>query len=214
MKISVRLLWTAAFIVVIYGATWLGEAAGRPGKVELPNKDLGALPARLGPWLGEDVEVDSKLFAAVGSQAHLTRVYRGPAGQEITATIEVFADYVPSRGMDFHPPDVCYVAAGYRIVGEQDFELSSESGRKCTARILAMERERSRIFVLFWYQLGDRYFTEREVMRSMFWSMRGQDSWPVQVKVMMQTSAADFASARQAFREVASPMLTWFEEYR
>lgn len=213
MKVSVRLLWTAAFLVVIYGVTWLGTAAGRPGKVELPNKDLGALPARLGSWLGEDVEVDPKVFAKTGSEAHLNRVYRNNAGQEIATSIEVFVDYIPDRGVDFHPPDVCYPASGYRIIGEQTLELSSETGRKCPAQMLTVEHARSRAFVLFWYRLGDQVFTTKEAMRAMLWSLRGQDSWPLMVKVMLQTSAPDARSAREIFREFASPLLTSLEDY-
>lgn len=213
MKISLRLLCTAAFVIVIYGATWLAAAGSRAGKVELPEKDLGAVPARLGSWLGENVAADPNLFAKSGSEAHLTRVYRD-SGREITTTIEVFVDYVPDRGLEIHSPYSCYPAAGYRIVGEQDLDLSSESGLKCSARMLTVERGRSRLFVVFWYQLGDRSFTTKEKMRAMLWSLRGQDSWPFLMKVMLQTPAPDVQSARQAFREIASPLLTSLEEYR
>ena len=215
MKIKSRLLCATALLLVIYGATWLGATGGRPGKIGLPSKDLGALPAGLGRWLGEESEVDAKLFSKTGSEACLTRVYRNAAGQEIATYIAVFADYLPSRGLILpHSAELCYPANGYRIVDEQDVRISSEKGLQCTARMLTVERDRSTLFVLFWYQAGDRFFTTNEAMRTTLWSFRGQDVWPPIVKVLLQASAPDARSAREALRDLATPLLTWFEDYR
>ncbi len=214
MKMIPRLLWTAGLLILVYGATCWTAASAKPGQIELPAKDLNSLPSRFGAWTGEDTAGDPELLAKI-STSHLNRVYRNAAGYAIDTYIAVFADYVSERGLILpHAPDLCYPANGYRIVDTQEVALSSKGGPECNARLLSVERENSRLFVLFWYQMGDRFFTSNEAMRATFWSFRGQRVWPPIVKVMLQTSASDVRSARDQFRELAGPVLTWLGEYR
>jgi hypothetical protein len=62
--------------------------------------------------------------------------------------------------------------------------------------------------------LGERYFATNESMRIATWSLRGQETWPPIVKVVLQASAPNARSAEQSFRSLARPMLDWLKEYR
>ena len=77
---------------------------------------LDSLPARLGRWTreGDDYEMTSAMTEELGTDKHLTRVYRDPSGDELTVHLAYYTggiDDVP------HVPERCFNAAGMTTLG-------------------------------------------------------------------------------------------------
>lgn len=77
---------------------------------------LDSLPSRLGRWTrqGDDFEMTGTMTEELGTDKHLTRVYRDPAGDELTVHLAYYTggiDDVP------HVPERCFNAAGLTTLG-------------------------------------------------------------------------------------------------
>ena len=77
---------------------------------------LDSLPSRLGRWTmqGEDFEMTATMTEELGTDKHLTRVYRDPSGDELTVHLAYYTggiDDVP------HVPERCFNAAGLTTLG-------------------------------------------------------------------------------------------------
>lgn len=89
---------------------------------------LDSLPTRLGRWTqrGDDYEMTAAMTEELGTDKHLTRVYRDGSGDELTVHLAYYTggiDDVP------HVPERCFNAAGLTTLGatvveplELDFE--------------------------------------------------------------------------------------------
>jgi hypothetical protein len=80
---------------------------------------LSELPRVLGSWValeGSDAQLDPEVAKFAGSSDHVIRVYADEqSGERATALIL----YGLARQVSSHTPDVCYPAAGYRLVPER-----------------------------------------------------------------------------------------------
>jgi hypothetical protein len=77
---------------------------------------LDSLPSRLGRWTmqGEDFEMTATMTEELGTDKHLTRVYRDPSGDELTVHLAYY-----TGGIDDVPPvpERCFNAAGLTTLG-------------------------------------------------------------------------------------------------
>ena len=73
---------------------------------------LKDLPTELGPWKGEDTELDPRIAAGTGSVDHVFRRY---VNQLTGTAVDVIVLYGPSTHMFIHAPERCYPAAGYTL---------------------------------------------------------------------------------------------------
>ena len=77
---------------------------------------LDSLPTRLGRWTrrGDDYEMTATMTEELGTDKHLTRVYRDSSGDELTVHLAYYTggiDDVP------HVPERCFNAAGLTTLG-------------------------------------------------------------------------------------------------
>ena len=77
---------------------------------------LDSLPTRLGRWTrrGDDYEMTATMTEELGTDKHLTRVYRNASGDELTVHLAYYTggiDDVP------HVPERCFNAAGLTTLG-------------------------------------------------------------------------------------------------
>lgn len=87
---------------------------------------LKSVPTAFGDWVSTPVEVDERQNKAAGIAGQFTRNFRNKVtGDEIS----VFLVCGPSRDMIIHSPDQCYVAAGFKLDGEDRREtVAAPSG--------------------------------------------------------------------------------------
>jgi len=79
--------------------------------------DLADIPKTIGPWQGEDGELDPFIARKTGSTDYIMRRY---TNSQTGAVLELLMLYGPAAEMGYHKPDACYPNAGYKLVGGGD----------------------------------------------------------------------------------------------
>jgi len=74
---------------------------------------LKDIPKELGPWKGEDQEVDEQIIRITGSTDSIFRSYQN---QNTGQRVNILVLFGPSVAMYGHIPEVCYPATGYAPV--------------------------------------------------------------------------------------------------
>jgi EpsI family protein len=82
-----------------------------------PRIDLTAVPLELGPWKGQDTEIDPHIARATGADQVVTRRY---VNQDTGSTLELILLYGPAANVYIHAPELCYPTAGFAQVGGPD----------------------------------------------------------------------------------------------
>jgi EpsI family protein len=120
--------------VALACAVLLGSAALRRNQAERISKTLDAqrhapaiklasVPLDLGPWKGQDTDLDPLIARATGSDQIVTRRY---VNQQTGATIDAILLYGPAVEVYLHAPEVCYPAAGYaQVAGPETREIKA-----------------------------------------------------------------------------------------
>ena len=74
---------------------------------------LKEIPMQIGPWQGEDQEVDEQIIRITGSTDSIFRSYQN---QNTGQRVSVLVLFGPSTAMSGHVPEVCYPSSGYGMV--------------------------------------------------------------------------------------------------
>lgn len=112
--------WTAivALAIVVLSGVAQGLWAGRwavSHELEAAVARIGRIPAPLDDWEGRAVELDPEMIARAEADGHLSRRYRR---RRDGAEVSVLLLCGRPGPISLHPPDVCYLGAGYDLVGE------------------------------------------------------------------------------------------------
>ena len=162
------------------------------------------------------------------AQSGVDRIYRSPAGAEVSAHVVWTDDYIK-----VHFPEQCYKEAGWKHVSTQSIEIGlpevglaedgaelaasndvqiEADGHRIPARLLTFNRDGRATTVLYWFQMGDGFFFDRVnhrmLRRKVCW---GNREWPPLVKVMLEAPTAGTRSENH-LREVASEILAWMHD--
>jgi len=203
---AVRLAVTAVVLVAIYAACQAAARRRTTAKVELPKWRIDEIPLSLGPWRGEAVSLDPRLFRATGASADRGITYGNSLGQQVLLDCTIFDK--ETSGLP-HPPKLCYEGNGYHLVAERTVRLRRDDQTTFPASLLTWERKNERLALLFWYQMGNRVLTESNQTAAARWALRGSSSRPALCKFMLQTTLDSPNSAETRLREVAGLLLDW-----
>jgi hypothetical protein len=77
-------------------------------------RSLQRMPARLGDWQGEDLDLEARQFAHSGIDGYKAMGYVDPFDHSRISTLLVVGRAGP---VSVHTPDVCYGGAGYEMLG-------------------------------------------------------------------------------------------------
>lgn len=209
MDTTTRLLVAAALVAVTCGGVYLIRATGVPTEVRPPKQDMGKLPVRLGPWIGEELPPNPETFPDAGAEDSVARIYRNPAGEMVSVYAAVWLEYHIRTP---HLPTACYGGSGHRIITENRSQLQAADQSSVPVRHLLLERDGQQVCVLYWYQLGDRVFFDSYGQREALWTLRHKDSRPPLIKVMIEAPASDPEQARAQLESIAAPLLAWTRE--
>ena len=198
----VRLAIAAAVVALIFvGVHYSRQKGGLYRDVHVPKESIHSIPMEIGKWKGKDVPIDEKLFRSIDAHEVFSRNYSSPASESgITLHCAVFTTFwrdVP------HPPKICYPGSGWTTIKEEDFELYDPDGLPATARLITFEKNGQTIFVLYWFQFGDFIVCDSWQVMNARWEYRNEETWPANVKVMLQISADRPDRARKQLKEFA-----------
>jgi len=205
MHLAIRLFVAAGFLGAIQGAVLWIQHGYTMGAIEPPSRSPSDLPVQLGDWNGEDTVADPRLTGYLQALASVDRIYRDRSGNAVYTHYVWTDDYIR-----IHFPHQCYREAGWSQTAEARISIPIQDDLAIPARLLTFERDDERIRVLYWFQMGNRFFGDRwEHRRARQQLCWGRTTWPPLVKVMLQTSGSDPAQAESRLRDVARLVFSW-----
>jgi hypothetical protein len=87
-------------------------------------QSLERLPANVGPWQGEDLEIQSRHLSGLAGH-----IYRRYVHQQTGAAVSLFAVCGPTGPVAIHTPDVCYEASGYQVAPKTKATVTTTMGQ-------------------------------------------------------------------------------------
>jgi Protein of unknown function (DUF3485) len=187
-----RAIWiTLAIVVVTQLPGFALHSSFVASSVRPLQRSLADLPLVLGNWTGKDSEVDPRIFAAVGAEQQINRVYSNPAGAAITTHCATWTRLNP--GMP-HGPQECYHSAGWKLAQSQSRTLPDRPD--VTVIVDKYERAGQQVVAVYWYQMDKSAFIDREGLRRVRLQRWGQREWPPVSKVLLQAEGMDDAESR------------------
>ncbi len=209
---AVRLFVVAGVILAIYGTARWERYALEPPEVQLPSWGFNEMPLRFGDWQGEGTELDPDIFAAVGADRIIDRVYQDGMGHVISIHTAVFSD--PVEGV-YHSPLNCYRANGWVKTDESRELLLVSDDLTIPVSLTTWKLEGRRVLVAYWYQLGEHVLFGRwDLGIKVRWSLAGKPKWPALVKVMLQIPASELEEAKATLLSFAEQVAKWENQPR
>ncbi len=201
-------LWiaTACVLLIHGGARWI-EGRYAPENIRAPHAPLTDLPLTLGDWEGTDSELDSRLIEALGTETAVSRRYeRGHRGiVDLHCALWTTDDeWLP------HEPHVCYTGSGWNIDARRQIDVPEAPGLQAT--LLTAEQRGRRIQVLYWYQLADHAYSDRDGARAARRQLWSKKTWPPLIKVMLQAPAEDPSRLDKGLADFAHRVYDWTKD--
>jgi EpsI family protein len=156
---------------ILLGAAILSFGAGAETALEwvsetprpLLARPLDTIPTRLGPWLGQDVQVDSRVLEEAQATDYLSRVYRDTRHPD--RRLGVWINY-SIHGLNLrHSPEICLPSGGWTKVESQSrvIEVNRPSRQPMPITRLAYAKGELVQGVGFWYYIFGEGQLERAV---------------------------------------------------
>ncbi len=187
-----RRLWIiAATLLVLQGGAFFLLQRARSSEVRPLHRKLSDLPFDIvtkdgnkeSVWQGKDQILDEELTKTVGARQSIGRLYQNAAGQGISVHM---ADWDSLQHPTLpHPPSICYVASGGKIISRQPIEIAAPEPIK--AELMVVERGGVRTLALYWYSWNEVVCTTRVEACLARLKMVGSSQWPPVVKVLLDT---------------------------
>ena len=124
---------------------------GRAGG-EAVDLDLKALPLDLAGFEGQELPPDDSVFAYLGADQMIDRVYVSQDGDVAVKLTIVFAH----GWRALHSPRECYRNQGWGIVEEGHIDISAASGGSYSGTLLVMRKPERRIATVYTFVTGPK----------------------------------------------------------
>lgn len=187
-----RVIWivvTLALIVATQGSVVAVRARNEPRIVRELKHEVEELPATLGEWqLLQDGMIDTSIeegvMARLRSDDAMTRGYVHPSGRTCSVHIAVWRD--PEEWTP-HPPELCYKGAGFVQGQKSQVDLPGRDKQRVRLTEFAASNTGQQVSVIYWYQIGDKAYVDRDSGRAIRRGLWGSPERPPMVKVLLQS---------------------------
>jgi EpsI family protein len=204
-----RLLLVAAVVAVVHVGFKAVGIMVQPPTVRMPSHSLSEMPLRLGPWQGQETKLDPRLTEGSEAEVAASRAYTGPQDRLVSMFTAIYTKV--DRGV-YHSPLNCYQSSGWTKISETHVPLRTEGRPSIDVDLSMWDKGGERVYVLFWYELGEHVLFERFDLGKVRMAMRGRAEWPPLVKVLLQTSAARPDSAKGEILDLAGRVREWLPQ--
>ena len=169
------------------------------------------MPLQFGSWQGAEVEVDPKVrdWLLRDADAVVDRAYGDDQNHVVSLHAAFFSDL--DVGV-LHSPIACYRGNGWREVGRTRLMLHVSDETSIPVSLSTWERQGEQVLVMYWYQLDKQILFNRWDLFRARVKMRGKETWPALVKVLLQTSASDADKARERIQTIARSAYQWINQ--
>ena len=200
-----RTIFAFALLSVVHFVTsWVYGQYGQVAVIS-PTVSVNDLPITLGKWEGVDSDANKEVFEYFDADSFVNRIYRNSRGEAVALHIALFTDR--DKWAPHHPP-MCYTRSGWEVE-ESAQNVFVESEDSIEARLMMCHRLGDRVATLYWYQMGDLIYFDRDTARDARRELFGAKEWPPIVKVLLQTQMDDPELAKQRLADIASKVRDW-----
>lgn len=198
-----RLAISIVLGVAMAGTSALTGALTPRPRAPLPHERFSLeqmIPERFGPWVLDPTVVpltpdpeQQGVLEKIYDQT-LSRTYIDPAGRRVMLSIAYGGDQ--SKSLQLHLPEVCYVAQGFDMLGDDDDLLPTRYGQLPVKRLVARLNERNEP-ITYWITIGDKATRTgiQQKLRRLAYGLSGEI--PDGMLVRVSTIQADAGAAWQ-----------------
>jgi EpsI family protein len=114
--------------------------------------DIRVFPYVIGDWQGKDLEITEQEYQILETRNLISREYLHPGGEKLY----LFIIYSETNRAVFHPPEVCLIGSGVKIVDKKS-EVINDGSRRFSVNMVYTEKDDFRGIALFCYKAADLY---------------------------------------------------------
>jgi EpsI family protein len=143
--------WRFSVVCLLLVGTAILLRARNGEEVLVQRQPLEALPNRIGPWEGHDVQIPEDVKKVLGNGDFLSRLYRDDANP--AEAVELFIAYLPSQrfGDTIHSPKNCLPGSGWFPLESSRVPLSFFGHSPFLVNRYVVAKGDARQLVIYWY---------------------------------------------------------------
>jgi EpsI family protein len=212
MRISPRLVLAAALLAGT--AIFLHARAGN--EVFPTRQSLAALPEKLGPWTGTNIEISQEVRDILGNGEFVQRVYQYPSDDQ--PPVDLFMAYFTSQraGDTIHSPKHCLPGAGWLPLESKRVSIAPAGRAPFVVNRYIVGRGVDRQLVLYWYWAHERAVASEYLAKFYLVAdsirMNRSDGALVRVNTLMAPGET-IEHAQQRLISVVDPLLPLLDQY-
>lgn len=140
-------------LLLLIGATF-GFHSLPHGKEVALSVPLSSLPHDIGPWHGQDVQIDSNVLQALAVDDYLNRTYKRDGAEPV----QLYVGYYASQRTDesIHSPQNCLPGSGWQPLSSDHIVVRVPDGRSLVINRYLVQKGLDRQVVFYWYQSHGR----------------------------------------------------------
>jgi len=162
---------------------------------------------RIEEWQAKDIKLDKRTYEILGTKDVLLREYKDKNQDRVILAIV----YSGARRESFHPPEICYLGGGNRLLQKrkEEIKLGKESFK---VNKLVLEGKYGMIKVWYWFLAGDR-FTDSYYLQQwqLAWNaLRGERINGALIRVSIQADSLEEEEKAKSFIKEVIPYIKKF----
>lgn len=127
------------------------------------NLDIRIFPYVIGEWKGKDLRITQKEYDILETRNLISREYVNPSGERLF----LFIIYSETNRRVFHPPEVCMMGGGVKIVDKRSAVIDS-AGYNFSVNKLYTQKDNYRGMALYCYKAGSLYTDNFYLQQAIF----------------------------------------------
>lgn len=166
------------------------------------------IPICIGPWVGRDLEVDTRTFEILETNDVLTREYRGPKDN----TIFLGVAFSSENRRAIHPPEVCMSGGGWNLTEKKRIEIKNTTVFEAIK--LTLEKGDTEQVVLYWYKVGRDFTADfyRQQLKFVKARLLGGDSSCALIRISTLTTGQEAEKALSSLIDFAKALMPYLTE--
>ncbi|MFH0731627.1 MAG: exosortase C-terminal domain/associated protein EpsI [Candidatus Omnitrophota bacterium] len=125
--------------------------------------DIHTFPYKLGEWEGKDIKIEERDYEILETRNLIFREYINPSNEKIWA----FIIYSETNRSVFHPPEVCMIGSGLKILDKKSEEMSFDKYKFLTNKLYIGD-DTGKELVLYCYKVGNFYTENYYLQQALF----------------------------------------------
>lgn len=209
-------VWLLACVLLVVSGAGYRVLAGYLGRLDTSTRlpvPLKNIPAEIGDWRGQDVELSETVLKIAGNDDYLHRFY---VNSETSQWANVYVAYSANpRSMLGHRPQVCYPNAGWQHGSTDHIDITSVLGREVPCLLHRFYRAGSDtdgIVVLNYYVVNGKMTDEERTFSGVGWRTPNVSGDIARYVAQVQISSTLENSAMAAAREFADAIIDYLPE--